>query len=102
MSIITEIVTMKTVPGIAADEFINIVDCLERDYHSKQSGFIDTELLYNDKSNEWIMVQHWASKEQQNAASAKMFKDENAASFVKVLEPTSVKMSILPQIKTWG
>lgn len=102
MSVITEIVTMKTVPGIAADEFISIVDYLERDYHTKQSGFIDTELLYNEKGNEWIMVQHWASKEQQKAASAKMFKDENAAPFVKALDPTSVKMTILPQIKIWG
>ena len=48
MSIATEIVTMKIAQEITKDEFISIVDGLERNYHSKQPGFIDTELLYNE------------------------------------------------------
>ena len=102
MSIATEIVTMKIAQEITKDEFISIVDGLERNYHSKQPGFIDTELLYNEESNEWIMVQHWASMEDLKVASDKMFQDEEATPFVKSLDPSSVKMSILPQIKIWG
>ena len=48
MSITTEIVTMKTLQEVTKYSFISIVDALEKDYHSKQQGFIDTELLYND------------------------------------------------------
>lgn len=33
--IITEIVRMKTLEGITKDEFIGIVDGLERQFHSK-------------------------------------------------------------------
>lgn len=102
MSIATEIVTMKIAQEITKDEFIGIVDGLERNYHSRQPGFIDTELLYNEESKEWIMVQHWASMEDLKVASDKMFQDGEAAPFVKSLDPSSVKMSILPQLKAWG
>lgn len=48
------------------------------------------------------MVQHWETMEQLKTASEKMFQDAEAAAFVKALNPVSVKMSILPQIKVWG
>ena len=102
MSIVTEIVTMKAAPAISKEVFVSIVEALEREFHSKQSGFIDTELLYNNKNGLWTMVQHWDTAEQQKAASKKMFQDEKAAAFVKALDPASVKMSISRQIQVWG
>jgi len=101
MSIATEIVTMKTVEGVTKDAFTNIIDGLEKNFHSKQPGFIDTELLYNDETGEWIMVQHWVSIEYLKTASEKMFQDVAAESFVKALSPESVKMIMLPQLKVW-
>ncbi len=98
---ITEIVTMKTVQDITTDDFTGIVDCLERNFHSRQEGFLDTELLYDEKNGVWIMIQHWDSMAHLKAASKKIFQDPAAASFVKSLLPASVKMQILPQIKTW-
>ena len=35
MSIATEIVTMKTVPDITKEVFVNIVEALEKEFHSK-------------------------------------------------------------------
>jgi quinol monooxygenase YgiN len=98
---ITEIVKMKTVEGVGKDEFISIVDGLEKNFHSRQPGFIDTELLYNEEEEEWCMIQHWDSKDDLKAASGKIFKDPAAEAFVKSLNSQSVKMLILPQIKTW-
>jgi len=97
----TEIVIMKTMEGISKDKFIIIVDGLEKNFHSKQSGFIDTELLHNDETGEWIMVQHWASMDDLKSASEKMFQDAIAEPFVKSLNPESVKMTMLPQLKMW-
>ncbi|MBP2659832.1 MAG: hypothetical protein H6Q69_2864 [Firmicutes bacterium] len=100
--IIAEIVRMRTVEGIAKDEFIGIVDGLERNFHSRQKGFIDTELLYHDEENEWYMIQHWKSKDDLKQASKKIFIDKDAEDFVKSLDKQSVKMLILPQIATWA
>lgn len=101
MSISTEIVMLKTTQEVSKDEFLTIVDGLEKNYHSQQSGFINTELLFSGENSEWIMIQHWASMEELKEASDKMFHSEEAAPFVKALDPASVKMIILPQLKTW-
>jgi len=100
--LITEIVRMKTAEGITKDEFIKIVDGLERSFHSRQKGFIDTELLYHDEENEWYMIQHWNSKEELKEASKKMFIDKDALNFVESIKKQSVKMLILNQIATWA
>lgn len=47
---ITEIVTMKTIEDISREEFLAIVDGLEKNFHSKQDGFVDTELLEDKKT----------------------------------------------------
>lgn len=99
--IITEIVSMKTAEGITKDEFIEIVDGLEINFHSRQKGFIDTELLYHDEENGWYMIQHWNSKDDLKEASKKMFIDKDAENFVKSIKKQSVKMLILNQIATW-
>lgn len=101
MCITTELVTLKLAQNIQREEFIAIVDGLEKNFHSKQPGFIDTELLYNDKNDEWIMIQHWASAEELNVASKKIFQDSAAETFVKSVDPKNIKMTILPQIQMW-
>lgn len=101
MCITTELVILKSADGITKKEFISIADGLEKNFHSKQPGFIDTELLYDEENNLWIMIQHWESLEQLKIASEKMFKDRAAEAFVKSLDPESVKMTIAPQIKLW-
>lgn len=101
MCITTELVTMKSLDNTTMEDFISIVNELENNFHSKQPGFIDTELLYDETNSLWIMVQHWESVEQLKAASDKMFKDSAAEPFVKSLNPESVKMTIAPQIKIW-
>ena len=101
MCIVTEIVTMKTVEGIAKEDFIQTVKELENNFHSKQPGFIDSELLYNEKTNEWIIIQHWNGLENLQAASRKMFNNPITSKYVKSLHPNSVKMIMLPQLGAW-
>lgn len=102
MKCTTEIVTMKLVIDIPHDEFIQIINDLEENFHSKQPGFLDTELLYNDKSDEWIMIQHWEDLEQMKAASTKMFGNPVTETFVKLVDPKNIKMLMLPQLGRWS
>jgi heme-degrading monooxygenase HmoA len=101
MSIITEIVTFKSSGEIPKEDFISIVDELEKRFHSQQPGFIDTELLFDENVEEWIILQHWDSRDNQKSASAKIFKSEAAERFIRAVIPASVKMRILPQIMVW-
>ena len=98
---ITEIVTMKSAQGVGKEEFIEIVDGLERDFHMRQSGYIDTELLYDDNDNTWIMIQHWESLEQMKAASKEMFRDSATARFRSAIDPKQIKISAYPALGIW-
>jgi heme-degrading monooxygenase HmoA len=100
-NMITEIVTFRPAEGIPNEEFILIIDDLEKNFHSRQPGFIDTELLFDEGAGEWIMIQHWDTKENQKSASSKIFKADAAELFVKSVVPASVKMRILQQINVW-
>ncbi|MBY2476735.1 antibiotic biosynthesis monooxygenase [Clostridioides difficile] len=101
MKIITEIVEFSVEENLSKGEFIEIVNDLEMKFHSRQPGFIDTELLYDEKSQKWIMIQHWDSMEDLKNSSSKMFKDSLTEKFRKALKSQTVKMNIMPQLKSW-
>lgn len=101
MKIITEVVEFNVEEHLSKDAFVEIVNDLETNFHSNQSGFIDTELLYDEKNQKWIMIQHWDSVENLKSASSKMFKSESTEKFRNALKSHTVKMNIMPQIKSW-
>lgn len=101
MSIATEIVEFKIKDGVSPERFADIVDSLEVNFHSKQPGFIDSELIHDDKSGVWRIIQHWQSLEMLKAASQQMFQQEVTAPFREALDTSTVNMIMLPQIKKW-
>ena len=52
--IVTEIVEFEIVEGLEENEFLKIVDFLEENFHSKQKGFIDTELMKGREEGNYI------------------------------------------------
>lgn len=101
MAVATEIVTMRTAEGIGKEDFISIVDGLETNYHSKQPGFVDSELLHDEKNDDWIMIQHWDDFGTMRTASKKMFNNPITEPFVNSINPKSVTMIMLPQEGVW-
>ncbi|HYH03575.1 MAG TPA: antibiotic biosynthesis monooxygenase [Bacillota bacterium] len=98
--IASEIVEFKLVPGISDEDFIKRVEFLEAQFHSKQSGFIDTELA-KGQDGKWVMIQHWKSMAELKVVVKLMMKEPLTESFRMALDPTSVKMQLLQQVKTW-
>lgn len=101
MSIVTEVVSFETLEGIPCDEFVQTVDKLECDFHSRQPGFIDTELLYHSKNGIWMMIQHWESMDDLKNASKKMFEENVTEAFRAALNTKSIKMRTYAQIQVW-
>lgn len=101
MDIITEIVNIATLEGVSKKDFIEIVAELETNFHSCQKGYIDSELSFNDKSYEWVMIQHWDSIENLKNSSAKMFQQKSTEKFRNSFHPKDIKINIYSQIKTW-
>jgi hypothetical protein len=99
--IVTEIVNFEITANLSENEFINIVKVVEEEFHMKQSGYIDSELL-KGKNNCWTIIMHWESFDRVKQASKLMMKDPITENFRKVVIPTSVKMSFLEQMQTWN
>ena len=101
MNIVTEVVSFETQEGIGYNDFVKTVDMLECEFHSKQQGFIDTELLHDSKNGIWIMIQHWESMDDLKNASKKMFEESKTEAFRTALNTKSIKISTYPQIQVW-
>lgn len=99
MSKVTELVYMKT--ALPHDAFTAVVEGLERNFHTQQPGFLDTELLYDEKKNTWVMVQHWESAGHMKAASARMFKESATQAFRDAIDPKAIEISVLPLLGRW-
>lgn len=98
----TEIAEFQTLPEIQDEEFVKIVEFLEENFHSKQKGFIGTELVKADGSGQWVMIQHWESVEAAREASKMLMKDLSSEQFKMSLDPKTVKLRYLDCVKTWG
>lgn len=97
---VTEIVEFCFVPGYPDETVVELVDALEKNFHSKQRGFMDTELL-KDASGKWVMVQHWECMEDLKEVIKKMMKDPATEDFRNAIDPATVKMQLLSRVQTW-
>lgn len=95
---ITEIASFNTISGTKELEFIEIVDALEKEFHMNQKGYIDSELIKGKEENQWIMIQHWETKNDAIESSRRMMQDEITEKFRNSLDSKSVKLSYLKQI----
>lgn len=100
-TIFTEIVEFVISDTLSQSEFLEIVDFLENEFHSKMKGFRDTELLKGKKDNEWIMIQHWDNFDDCKVAVQAMMKTESTHKFREAIIPQSVKMTILERRGYW-
>lgn len=80
---------------------MGLMDALEREFHSKQEGFISTELMFLERENSWVMVQHWQSKEQSKAASLLMFQEDCTQVFRDALDKTQIKLKLYEYVGEW-
>lgn len=98
---ITEIVEFEILDNVSPSEFVEVVDFLEKEFHSKMKGFRDTELLKAKKNSEWIMIQHWDSFDDCKNAVQAMMKSDKTEKFREAIIPQSVKMTILERRGCW-
>lgn len=100
--IVTEIVEFKIVEGLEENDFLKIVDFLEENFHSKQKGFIDTELMKGREEGSYIMIQHWETMKDCKEVVQKMMKEPLTEKFRNSINPKSVKMVFSEQIQKWS
>lgn len=102
MNIVTEIVKLKTIDGFSKEDFIGVVNDLEMNFHLKLPGYIDSELLLDEKDGQWIIIQHWDSMDNLKNASEKMFKEDCTKVFRSAIDSKEIEICIYPQVRSWS
>ncbi len=98
---ITEIVTFQIKLGVAEENTIEIIDDVVNNFHKKQEGFINGELVKGEKENEWSMIYHYQSMENIKAVGEKIAQGTEMDKFKEIVMPESVKLQFLKQILSW-
>ncbi len=98
--LIVEIAQFKLASGVTDEEFIKEAEMVQKNFLEKQNGYIDRELL-KDKDGQWIDILHWNSMEEAQRAAEVMMKEPTTQGFMQKIDPSSVKMLHLGQMKTW-
>ena len=99
--IITEIVNLESKTEITESDFAEIINRLEKNFHSLQEGFIDTELLHTPGTKCWIMIQHWNSLENMKKSSSNMFKYKETEEFRNSINPENIEIKTYDQKGIW-
>lgn len=101
MNICVEIAELRLAEGVDIENFLKEVDDLEINFHSKQEGFMSTELLQGSDEKSFVMIQHWKTIELAKKASGKMAKSNETLEFKKLLDPKAVKLRFFESIGNW-
>lgn len=99
-NLIVEIAQFKLATGIDEQGFLKEAEAVQEDFLKKQRGYIDRELL-KDEGGQWVDIVHWKTMEEAQKAAEAIMKDPAALGFIQKIDPSSVKMFHLRQVKTW-
>lgn len=99
-NLIVEIAQFKLVAGVSEEDFLQEAEAAQKNFLEKQSGYIDRELL-KGKDGQWVDILHWNSMEEAQKAAEVMMSDPATQGFMQKIDPSSVKMLHLEQVKSW-
>lgn len=97
---IVEIAQFKLAVGVSDEDFLHEAEIVQKNFLEKQSGYINRELL-KDKDGQWVDILHWNSMEEAQKAAEVMMSDPATQGFMQKIDPPSVKMLHLEQVKKY-
>lgn len=97
---ITEIIELKAKEGVSKEEFIEVLDKVECNFHMKQKGFVATELAKGDENN-WVLIQYYESMEDIKLVGEKIPQSDVMKEFSKLIVEGSVNIKFLERVRTW-
>ena len=97
---VVEVAQFKLVTGVNDGEFLGEAERVQKNFLEKQPGYIDRELLKGD-DGQWADILHWNSIEEAQKASEMLLKEPAAQGFIRKIDPTSISMLHLMQMRKW-
>lgn len=89
---VIEVVTLKYKATINADDFWKEDAKIQKDYTSKQPGFISRESGNSNNENEVLVIVRWKTDADADASMKKFMEDQSVVDFVNMIEENTMKM----------
>jgi heme-degrading monooxygenase HmoA len=97
---IVEISQFQLAKGVDEQSFLNAANAVQENFLKKQSGFIDRELL-RAENGQWVDILHWKTAADAQRAAKEAMNNPTAAEFFQKMDPASVKMMHLEQMRIY-
>jgi len=97
---VVEIAQFTLAAGVNNGDFLQEAEAVQKNFLEKQPGYVDRELLKGG-DGQWADILHWNSMEEARKASEALLKDPIAQEFMRKIDPASVRMLHLMQMKKW-
>ena len=98
---ITELIEFKLKGTTTIDALVEQLDKVYTDFHIKQQGYIDTELIENTQTGFWQMIHHYETMEYIEKLKETLPHSEAIKGFNTLVEPETFKVSFYNQHRTW-
>ena len=100
-AIITEFVKFKGLENRSDEQIITASENFINDFHVKQDGFIDVELIKPFEGNDWMLIFHFENMEKVKAIGEKMRSSKEFGEFATAIVPGSISVSFNHKLKGW-
>ena len=97
---ITELVRFKLLGSTTEAQLLSKAQLLN-DFHKKQDGYIDCELVKDVNEESWYFIYHYECLEKVMKVGEKLCQSKAFDEFMPLLVPDSVNVSFYKQLKKW-
>jgi hypothetical protein len=99
-SIVVEVAQFKLKSSVNESDFLEASQVAQDGFLSKHSGYISRE-LFKKEDGSWVDMVRWSSMEDAQEAMSKFMGDPSAKKFEEMIDPATVQMMHLTQVKTF-
>lgn len=98
---IVEITQFKLVDGVTEESFLQDATNVQKGFLEKQVGYAGTRELLIGNDGEWVDIVYWESLENAQKAQEATMGSEICMPMFQKIDPSSIKMLHLEQMKSW-
>ena len=98
---ITELIEFKLKDTTNVNVLVEQLDKVYTEFHIKQDGYIDTELIENAQTGLWQMIHHYATMEDVEKLKDTLPHSEAIKGFSALVIPESFKVSFYKHQGKW-
>ena len=99
---ITEIITFKKREETTTDQLVRRADKVVSEFHKKQEGYYDMELICNNSSQLWQMIVHYQSMNDIEKVKKNISHSTVIKSFTELILPETMEVTFYEQLGKWS